>query len=59
MNTGKFLVWAWVKAGNPDTMQKRKYRFVWGGNSIIAAVFQAWVAKGYSGCVKIEWRGTR
>jgi len=56
MDTGKFIVKAWVKFGG---MGKYHYKFVWGGGSLIKAIYHAWVAKGYSGCVKIEWRGTR
>lgn len=53
----KFQVWAWdsfaaMRVGD-------RYDKVWGGRSLIKAIYYAWVAKGYSGCVKIEWRGTR
>ena len=58
----KFQVWAWYKKfcrdSNPVT-HERKYHLVWGGRSLVKAIWHAWVAKGYSGCVKIEWRGTR
>jgi len=57
MDTGKFIVFAWVLKNPGDLI--RGYKFVWGGGSLIKAIYQAWVAKGYSGCVKIEWRGTR
>lgn len=50
----KIQVWAWIKFKGQFS-----YKLVWGGKSIIKAIFQAWVAKAYSGCVKIEWRGVR
>ena len=53
----KFEVSAWYRErGDKDG---NKYHHVWGGSSLIKAIYHAWKAKAYSGCVKIEWRGTR
>lgn len=52
----KFEVYAWYrKPGGIET----KYHEVWGGRSLVKAIYHAWKAKAYSGCVKIEWRGVR
>ena len=56
MNTGKIIVSAWVKLPGSERFH---YKFVWSGGSILQAIWNAWNAKAYSGCVKIEWRGTR
>lgn len=55
----KITVWSWVKEKEGPLVENWKYKFVWGGRSLIKAIYQAWLAKAYSGCVKIEWRGTR
>ncbi len=59
MDTGKIIVFAWVKVKEGPTVENWVYEFVWSGSSMVKAIWHAWVAKGYSGCVKIEWRGVR
>ena len=55
----KVTVYAWVPVNGQYYSLKFYYKRVWGGKSIIQALYHAWIAKAYSGCVKIEWRGTR
>ena len=52
----KIQVWAWVKM---KTIPYWTWKLCWGGRSMIKAIYQAWKAKAYSGCIKIEWRGVR
>ena len=54
----KFEVHAWVVDGK-GLAKQGKYHKVYSGRSLIKSIYQAWKAKSYSGCVKIEWRGTR
>ena len=55
----KIQVWAWVQMEDKENLLYYDYKLVWGGRSLIKAIWHAWIAKGYSGCVKIEWRGIR
>jgi len=56
----KFQVDDWIVTLDQNgTTKFGKYKRVWEGRSLIKAIYHAWMAKGYSGCVKIEWRRTR